>query len=56
MVGVPTGSFASYHDGRIIPDSVCTLNTLAKLREDYKIPNYITLSLPNQGYDVYTLP
>ena len=56
LVGVQTGSFAAFHDGRIIPDSVCTVDTLAKLREEYKIPEYITLSLPHRGYDVYTPP
>jgi hypothetical protein len=44
LVGVQTGSFAPYHDGRLVPDSVCTLDTLAKLREEYKIPDYVTLS------------
>ena len=56
LVGVQTGSFASFHDRRIVPDSVCTLDTLAKLREEYRILDYITLSLPHRGYDVYTLP
>ena len=56
LVGVQAGSFASFHDGRIVPDSVCTLDTLAKLREEYKILDYITLSLPHWGYDVYTSP
>ena len=45
-VGVQTGSFATFHDGRVIPDSVCTMDTLNQLREEYKIPEYITLSLP----------
>ena len=56
LFGVQTGSFASFHDGRIVPDSMCTLDTLTKLREEYKIPEYITLSLPHRGYDVYTPP
>jgi hypothetical protein len=56
LVGVQTGSFAAFHDGRIIPDSVCTVDTLNKLREEYNIPEYITLSLPHRGYDVYTPP
>ena len=56
LVRVQTGSFAAFHDGRIIPDSVCTVDTLNKLREEYKIPEYITLSLPHRGYDVYTPP
>ena len=56
LVGVTTGSFAAFHDGRIIPDSVCTVDTLNQLREEYKIPEYITLSLPHRGYDVYTPP
>ena len=56
LVGVQSGSFASFHDGRIVPDSVCTLDTLAKLREEYKIPDYVTLSLHHRGYDVSTPP
>ena len=35
---------------------MCTLDTLNKIREEYKIPDYITLSLPYRGYDVYTPP
>ena len=35
---------------------MCTLDALNKLREEYKIPDYITLSLPHRGYDVYTPP
>ena len=31
LVGVQTGSFAAFHDGRIIPDSVCTVDMLNKL-------------------------
>ena len=56
LVGVQTGSFALFHDSRIVSDSVCTLDALNKLREEYKIPDYITLSLPHWGYNVYTLP
>ena len=56
LVGVQTGSFTPFHYGRIVPNSVCTLDTLNKLREEYKIPDYITLSLPPRGYDVYTPP
>ena len=56
LVRVQSGSFASFHDGRIVLDSVCTLDTLAKLREEYKILDYVTLSLPHRGYDVYTPP
>ena len=48
LVGVHTGSLASFHDGRIVPDSVCTVDTLAALKRDYKIPYSITLSLPYQ--------
>ena len=50
------GSFAPYHDGRLVPDSMCTLDTLAKLREEYKIPDYVILSLSHRNYDVYTPP
>ena len=56
LVGVQTGSFALIHDGRIVPDSVCTQDTLAKLREEYMIPDNIILSLPHRGFDVYTPP
>ena len=56
LVGVQAGSFALFHDGRIVPDSVCTQDTLAKLREEYMIPDNITLSLPHRGFDVYTPP
>ena len=56
LVGVQTGSFASFHDGRIVHDSVCTLDTLTKLREEYRISDYISPSLPHRGYDVYTSP
>ena len=56
LVGVQAGSFALFHGGRIVPDSVSTLDTLAQLREEYKIPDNITLSLPHRGYDVYTPP
>ncbi|KAI9196572.1 hypothetical protein LWI28_025093 [Acer negundo] len=56
LTRVHTSSFASFHDGRIIPDSVCTVVTLAKLREEYRIPVNIDLSLPHRGYDVYTPP
>ena len=35
---------------------MCTLDTLAKLRDEFKIPDYITLSIPHRGYDVYTPP
>ncbi|KAI9186115.1 hypothetical protein LWI28_013898 [Acer negundo] len=45
LVGVHTGSFASFQDGRIVPDSVCTVDTFADLRRNYKIPDSITLSL-----------
>ena len=54
LVGVQADSFAPFHDGRVVLDSVCTLDTLTKLREEYKIPDYITLSFPHRGYDVYT--
>ena len=37
-------------------NSVCTQDTLVQLREDYKIPDSITLSLPCRGYDAYTPP
>ena len=40
-----------FHDLGLIPDSVCTQDTLVQLREDYRIPDSITLSLPHQGYD-----
>ena len=32
------------------------MDTLTKLREEYQILDYITLSLPHQVYDVYTPP
>ena len=56
LVGVQTDSFAFFHDGRIVHDSVYTLDTLAKLKEEYKILDYITLSFPHWGYDVFTPP
>ena len=56
LVGVQAGSFTIFHDRRIVPDSVCTQDTLVKLREEYMIPDNIILSLPHRGYDVYTPP
>ena len=32
------------------------MDTFAKLRKEYRILDYITLSLSHRGYDVYTLP
>ena len=48
------GPLSSYNDVRIIPDFVCTVDTLACLRKEYQIPDTITLSPPHRGYDVYT--
>ncbi|KAI9186208.1 hypothetical protein LWI28_014883 [Acer negundo] len=56
LIGVHTGSYTFFHDGRIVPDSVCTMETLARLREEYKISDDIDLSLPHRGYDAYTPP
>ena len=54
--GVHEDPFSFFRDSRLIPDSVCTQDTLAQLRRDYQIPDSITLSLPHQGYEVYTPP
>ena len=54
--GVLVGSLLPFCEGRIIPDSACTTDTLAQLKRVYKIPDAIRLSLPHQGYDVYTPP
>ena len=54
--GMLTSSFTSFHDGWIILDSVCTVDTLASLSRDYKIPDSISLSFPHRGYDMYTPP
>ena len=56
LAGVHTGSFAAFHDGQIVPDSLCTMDTFAALKRDYKIPDSVTLSLPHRGYHVYTPP
>ena len=55
-VGVHAGPLSPFHDSRIIPESVCTLDTLAQLRWVYQIPDSIRLSLPHRGYEVYTPP
>ena len=41
-------------EDRVVPNSVCTEDTLARLRREYQIPDTITLTLPHRGYDVYT--
>ena len=63
-VGVPivalaasqAGSLAPFHGDRIIPSSVCRAEALEELRSLYQIPDAIRLSVPHQGYDVYTPP
>ena len=54
LARVHTGPLSFFHDGRIIPDSVCTSDTLTRLRKTFRIPDHISLSLPHRGYDVYT--
>ena len=56
LAGVQTGALAPFHDGRIIPDSVCTMEALAELRMLYRIPASIELSLPHRSYNVYDPP
>ena len=56
MVGVLAGTFSPFHDSRIVPESMCTPDTLVQMRWKYQIPDSISLSLPHQGYEVYTPP
>ena len=54
--GVHEDPLSCFRNSGLIPDSVCTQDTLAQLREDYRIPDSITLSLLCRGYDAYTPP
>ena len=55
-LGILAGPLLPFGEGRIIPDSVCTDDTLARLRKVYRILDVIRLSLPHRGYDVYSPP
>ncbi|KAK1550585.1 hypothetical protein Q3G72_021577 [Acer saccharum] len=55
-LGILVRPLPPFGEGRIIPDSVCTADTLAPLRRVYRIPDAIRLFLPHRGYDVYTPP
>ncbi|KAK4838495.1 hypothetical protein QYF36_014179 [Acer negundo] len=35
---------------RVVPDSVCTMDVLSRLRTEYQIPDAITLTLPHRGF------
>ena len=55
-VGVHVGPLSPFHDSRIIPESVCTPDTLVQLRWVFQIPDSVRLSLPHRGYEVYSPP
>ncbi|KAK4842005.1 hypothetical protein QYF36_014143 [Acer negundo] len=57
--GIPTGipirnAIVLPHEDQVTINSICTTDTLARLRKEYQILDVVTLTLPHRGYDVYT--